>query len=72
MRRAGFTRVEVPREDRPRRPRITPNYIMRSLHRLPAFDRTTEIPTIDTWFGFRFRSRDYRFSRLPDASSPAR
>ena len=61
--RRRFATVAVDRKPVPQRPRITPNYIMRSLPSLPAMYGTLELPSVDDWLCFAFRRRDYRFSR---------
>lgn len=54
--------VSVDRKIVPQKPRITPNYIMRCLSELPAVYGTLELPSIDNWFFFSFRKRNYKFS----------
>ena len=43
-------------------PRITPNYIMRDISKLPAFYGTMELPSIDNFLFYHFREGDYIFS----------
>jgi len=56
-----------------KRPRITPNYVMRKLDDLPAFHGSLELPSIDNLLFYRFNPGDYQFySRLKTASVPTR
>ena len=63
MRRHGYDSVSIERKTVVKKPRITPNYVMRQLHSLPAIYGTLELPAIDKLLFFRFRPRDYRFAR---------
>jgi monooxygenase len=62
MRNHQLDRVEIDRKSVPQRPKITPNYIMRDLEKLPAIYGTMELPTIDNWLFYRFRKKSYKFS----------
>ena len=62
MRAHGHDMVKIERKSVRQEPRITPNYIMRDLSKLPASYGTTELPSIDNWLFYRFRESDYIFS----------
>lgn len=62
MREHGLGMVKIERKQVRQKPRITPNYIMRDLSKLPAIYGTLEIPTIDNLLFFRFSAKDYIFS----------
>lgn len=54
-------RVSIARKKVPKRPRITPNYVLRHLSELPAFYGTLELPSIDKLLFYRFKEGDYHF-----------
>jgi monooxygenase len=54
--------VKIERKHVRQVPRISPNYIMRDLSKLPSFYGTTELPSIDNVLFYRFRESDYIFS----------
>jgi monooxygenase len=62
MRNQRYEKVEIERKRVPQQPKITPNYIMRDLSKLPAIYGTLELPTIDNWLYFRFRKSNFKFS----------
>ena len=62
MQEHGLDMVKIKRKQVRQVPRITPNYIMRDLSKLPAFYGTMEIPTIDNLLFFRFKKSDYIFT----------
>ena len=61
--------VRIPRRLVGKKPRITPGYVMRRLAQLPVIYGTFQLPSIDNWLFFRFRVRDYEFTRQPSPSS---
>ena len=54
--------VRIERKPIKQVPRITPNYIMRDISKLPAFYGTMELPSIDNFLFYHFRESDYIFS----------
>jgi cation diffusion facilitator CzcD-associated flavoprotein CzcO len=58
----GLRTVVVDPRDVPFRPRITPNYVMRSPSTLPRPYGTWELPVIDNLIAYRFRPSELRFS----------
>jgi cation diffusion facilitator CzcD-associated flavoprotein CzcO len=65
MRENSLDMVSIDRVAVAKRPRITPNYVMRNLPDLPAFYGSLELPSIDNWLYYRFRPGDYRFCGAP-------
>lgn len=70
MQENGLDTVKINRKNVKQVPRITPNYIMRDLSRLPAFYGTTELPSIDNLLFYRFRKSDYIFSSSGNDGAP--
>ena len=62
MRKHQLDRVSIARKPVKPAPRITPNYILRNLDRLPVFYGTLELPSLDNLFFYHFRQSDYLFS----------
>jgi monooxygenase len=62
MKEKGLSTVRVDRRDVLSRPRITPNYVMRSVSRLPRLYGTYELPTLDNLCSYRFRPAEFRFA----------
>jgi cation diffusion facilitator CzcD-associated flavoprotein CzcO len=58
----GLRTVAVDPREVPFRPRITPNYVMRTPSTLPRPYGTRELPVMDNFFAYRFRPRELRFS----------
>jgi len=54
--------VQIERKPVEQAPRITPNYIMRDISKLPAFYGSKELPSIDNLFFYHFRVGNYVFS----------
>ena len=61
MQKHQLQQVSIARKTVPRRPRITPNYVLRNLTNLPAFYGTLELPSIDKLLFFHFRAKHYQF-----------
>jgi len=61
MQQRGLESVSIPRQAVAKRPRITPNYVMRKLDDLPAFHGALELPSIDNLLFYRFNPGDYQF-----------
>jgi cation diffusion facilitator CzcD-associated flavoprotein CzcO len=61
MQQRGLESVSIPRQAVAKRPRITPNYVMRKLDELPAFHGSLELPSIDNLLFYRFNPGDYQF-----------
>jgi len=62
MQKHDLDKVLVERRMIEKKPRITPNYVMRSLAELPVMYGTTELPSIDNLFYYSFRKKNYIFS----------
>jgi fatty acid desaturase len=69
MRKHQLDRVSIERKKVEKVPRITPNYVMRNLDRLPAIYGTFELPSIDSLLFFRFRKSNYTFSGRNEATT---
>jgi len=71
MQQRGLESVSIPRQAVAKRPRITPNYVLRKLDDLPAFHGALELPSIDNLLFYRFNPGDYRFhAGCKSASAP--
>lgn len=62
MRRHGLRTVSVEREQLEERLGITPGYVMRCRARLPKFNGTFELPSVDNLLSFRFDLAAFHFS----------
>jgi len=62
MHENGLRTVEVEHREVAFRPRITPDYVMRSRASLPRLYGTWELPVIDNIFRYRFRPAEFRFA----------
>jgi monooxygenase len=69
MRRHALSTVMVQRRRIDKAPRITPGYVMRNLSSLPVIYGSLQIPSIDNFFCFRFRRREYCFSNESEKAS---
>jgi monooxygenase len=68
MRKNKFNVVSIDRKPIYRKPRITPNYVLRYLAELPVIYGSFEIPTIDKWLYYFFRRKNYNFGDVQNFS----
>jgi monooxygenase len=62
MKENGYRSFCIDREGVRYTPAITPNYIMRSVDRMPRLYGTYELPSVDNLLCYRFDPRRFRFS----------
>jgi cation diffusion facilitator CzcD-associated flavoprotein CzcO len=61
MRARDLKTVSIDRRDVQFTPRLTSNYVLRSLSRMPKLYGVLDLPSIDNLFAYRFRAKEFRF-----------
>ncbi len=62
MQKHKLDTVAIDRKTVKNSPKITPNYVMRNLSKLPAIYGTLELPSIDNCIFYLFRKHNFKFS----------
>jgi len=62
MRDRGLRMVSIDRREVEFAPRLTSNYVLRSLSRMPRLYGVLDLPSIDNLHAYRFRPREFSFS----------
>ena len=62
MKKRKFDTVAIERKKVKNNPKITPNYVLRNMSKLPAIYGTLELPSIDNFIFYFLRKSNYSFS----------